>query len=375
MARILLHAVDPRAGTGYAEQCGLWVPRFASLGHEVAISAFAGAPMAMSEWNGFAVYPGGNHRYGADVLPQNARHFRPDLVITLCDLWALGSSPFPAMPHVPAACWMPVDCKPLGHRDRGVLNNVRVTPVAMSRHGEQMIREAGSRPLYVPHGIDTSIFKPPEDRAELRRELDIHDRFVIGICATNNDGWRKGWFEQMSAFARLYRRHDDALLIGHTDPEADAGINLRVLAAQLGIEKAVKWTCDYSTEIGPQSPEGMAAMAGAEDLRSGCAWGEGFGLPIAEAEACGTPVVATDASAMSEVCGGWLVPGEEAYIREHQASWVKPTIDAIARVYEKAYRRGAAYHAKASKAREHAMQFDADTVLKQHWMPALEALL
>lgn len=375
MTRILVHAVHPRAGTGYAEQCGLWVPRFASLGHEVAISAFAGAPMAMSEWNGFTVYPGGNHRYGADVLPRNARHFRPDLVITLCDLWALGSTPFPAMPHVRAACWMPVDCAPLGCRDRKVLGNVRVTPVAMSRHGERMIRAAGFRPLMVPHGIDTTVFRPPADRGELRRDMGIYDRFVVGICATNNDDRRKGWFEQMSAFARLHRKHDDALLIGHTDPDMEAGINLRVLAAQLGIEKAVKWTADYATEVGPARAEAMAAFAGAEDLRSACAWGEGFGLPIAEAEACGTPAVATDASAMAEVCGGWLVPGEEKYIREHQASWVAPSIDGIARVYEKAYQRGAAYLAKKASAREHAMQFDADTVLKQHWMPALEVLL
>jgi len=375
MARLLFHSVDPRAGTGYGMQTRTQVPRLASLGHEVAISAFAGAPAAVSEWEGFTVYPGGGHRYGADVLPLHARHFRPDLVITLCDLWALGSGPFPAMPGVRAACWMPVDCEPLGRRDRGVLGQARVTPLAMSRHGEKMLFGAGFRSLYVPHGVDASVFRPPEDRAELRREMGIHDRFVIGICATNNDEWRKGWFEQLTAFARLHRRHDDALLIAHTQPEAEAGIDLMVLAAQLGIEKAVRWTDPYLSEAGFVTPGQMAATAGAEDLRSGCAWGEGFGLPLAEAQLCGTPAVATDASAMRDVCGGWLVPGEEAYIPKQQAKWVKPSIDAIARVYEKAYQQGAAYQAKKTAAREYAMQYDADRVLTEHWKPALEALL
>jgi hypothetical protein len=34
----------------------------------------------------------------------------------------------------------------------------------MSRFGEQMLKDEGLDPLYVPHGIDTNIYRPSEDK-------------------------------------------------------------------------------------------------------------------------------------------------------------------------------------------------------------------
>ena len=39
----------------------------------------------------------------------------------------------------------------------------------MSRFGEERFRSAGFDPLYVPHGIDTELWKPPEDKNEVRK--------------------------------------------------------------------------------------------------------------------------------------------------------------------------------------------------------------
>lgn len=371
--RILWHSVAPWAATGYGQQTALWVPRIASLGHEVAISAFSGLHGASQDWNGHTVYPGGSHLYGADSLPRHARHFRPDLVIALCDAWALGPA---AMAGLPVASWLPADCAPLGRADHIAITRGRAKTIAMTRHGMKMLEDAGHSPLLVPHGIDTTVFAPPEESPEaLREQLGLGGRFVLGIVATNSDERRKGWFEQLSAFARLHSRHGDAVLIAHTYPHADrGGLDLRGLAADLGIAKAVRWTDDYAAGNGQVAAAQMARTYAAMHLLSGCSLGEGFGLPLAEAQACGTPAVATNASAMAEVCGGWLVDGQPTWHPGHKARWVVPSIAAIERVYEKAYQRGAAYHAKAAAAREHALQYDAETVLTQAWKPALERL-
>lgn len=370
--KILWHSVAPWCGTAYGQQTALWVPRIASLGHEVAVSAFSGLHGAALDWQGHTVYPGGSHLYGADSLPRHARHFRPDLVIALCDAWALGPV---AMAGLPIACWVPIDCTPLGRADRIALSRGKAQTIAVSRHGEKMLTDAGHGPLLVPHGIDTAVFAPPAESPEaLREELGLGGRFVAGIVAANSDERRKGWFEQLSAFARLHGRHGDAVLIAHTSPSQKGGLDLRGLATDLGIAGAVIWTDDYAAGNGDVTPAQMARTYAAMHLLSSCSLGEGFGIPIAEAQAVGTPAVATNASAMAEVCGGWLVDGQPTWHPGHKARWVVPSIAAIDRVYEKAYQRGAAWSTKAAAAREHALAYDAETVLTQSWKPALERL-
>lgn len=376
--RLLVHSpgVNP---TGYGQQTALWVPLLASLGHEVAISAYHGVRTGMGEWNGHTVYPSGADIHGADVLPHHARHFGADLVIALMDAWALDLPPDHGLP---LAWWMPVDCDGGGglqERGLGLPDHVRLTacggvPVAMSRHGEAMLRRAGHDPLYVPHGVDTTVWKPPEDREAIRRALGVDDAFVIGINAANVDKTRKGWPEQLAAFAKLHRRHPDTVLVAHTLKKVPGGLNLPEIARDLGIDGAVRWSDQYLLSAGLITPEMLAATTGAWDLYSGCSYAEGFGLPVLEAQACGVPAVVTDGSAMAEVGAGWKVPGEPSWAQNHAAWWRKPSIDGICRAYEKAYERGASYQAKKAKAREHALGYDAQRVLTEFWKPALEEL-
>lgn len=376
--KILWHSpgVNP---TGYGQQTALFVPLLASLGHEVAISAFHATHGAATEWNGHKVYPGGHDSYGADVLRQHARHFGADLVITLMDVWALEPE---AVRGLPVAHWMPVDCdgggglqeRGLSLRDHLYLKAGGGVPVAMSQFGQEQIRRAGHDPLYVPHGVDTSVWKPAAGREELREAMGTGDCFVVGINAANIDKTRKAWPEQLAAFAKLHRKHPDTRLFAHTFRKTSAGLNLAGIARDLGVLSAVMWPDEYMLKAGLITPELLAATVATFDLYSGCSCAEGFGLPVIEAEACGVPTVVTDGSAMAEIGSGWKVPGEPYWSELHAAWWRRPSIGAIAGVYEQAYQRGPGYHERAKRAREHALGYDCQRVLKDHWQPVLAEL-
>jgi hypothetical protein len=79
---------------------------------------------------------------------------------------------------------------------------------------------------------------------------------------------------------------------------------------------------------------------------------------------------------MSEVAGPsqWKVKGEPMWASGHETWWCKPNIDAIARVYEKAYERGPAYQSKQKAARPHAMNYAVDRVQDEYWVPVLKEL-
>jgi hypothetical protein len=76
---------------------------------------------------------------------------------------------------------------------------------------------------------------------------------------------------------------------------------------------------------------------------------------------------------MSEVCGaGWKV-GYERFWTD-QASWqARPHVEEIVESLEACYALAEAdRRALAARAREHALAYDADRVLAEHWLPALE---
>jgi len=374
--RILWWSNAPWQPTGYGLQTALFTPMIRDADHEVALQAFSGLQGAPSSFEGMIVYPGGQEPKSLDVMEWRWRRWNADLVITLADTWCL----IPAVMRelrgkVRLACWTPVDCKPLNARDREALEASGARPIAISRHGERMMAQAGLDPLYVPHGVDTAVFRPLPERDWFRRELGWGDRFVVGINAANRDHQRKGFPEQFRAFAALRKSCPDALLSVHAlgDNSSYEGLNLYRLAEACGIPgHAIQFVDPDQYLTGVIDSESMASWYGALDVLSCCSWGEGFGIPVIEAQACGTPVVVTNASAMSELTGpGWKVDGEPFWHTFFEAWWVKPSIPDITHAFKQAV-NGAA--ARRNAAREFAAGYDARKVFADYWIPALACL-
>jgi glycosyltransferase involved in cell wall biosynthesis len=346
----------------------------------VAVAAFWGLHGSPLRWGETMVYPGSTEdMWAQDVVPGHYRHHQADLLITLMDAWVLNPDLL-AGQGMNIAHWMPVDCNPLSVMDVKVLNEGTGRPVAMSRHGQRMLADAGYSPLFVPHGVDSAVFVPlsQEARESQRAALGFDGRFVIGINAANQDPFRKSFGEQFEAFAVFAARHPEALLLVHSRAQTRQGTDLVQLIEVLGIpEGQIRLGDQYLVAAGLAGQGDLASWYGCLDLLSNCSYGEGFGLPVLEAQSCGTPVVVTDCTAMTELCGsGWLVEGSQWFNRAHGAWWARPSVPAITEAYEEAFAlwQAGGLGPYREKARAFALQYDADRVLEEYWRPVLEEL-
>ena len=386
--KIIWLSVAPWAPTGYGQQTSIFTPRIRDAGHDVAISAQNGLQFAEMDWDGIRVYPADYTRLNKRMLKHHVRDFAGDdpvQVISLFDIWPwIDASPsyggcVADFDGLEIAAWLPIDCEPVAPKTLAALDAFRVRPIAMSRFGERVLVDAGYDPLYVPHGIETDVYRPYE-QAEARAAVGIPaDKFVIGMVA-NNSGVappRKAFPQVLQAFSIFRERHDDAFLYLHTEVtgEADAGLNLLALSSVFGIPAdAIDCVSQPRYLAGKVKSAEMARVYSAFDVLANPSYGEGFGLPIVEAQACGTPVIVTAFTSMPELCGaGWLVGGEPMYQPSFGAMWMPPSPEEILAAFEAAYEaRGD--QARRDAAREFAVQYDADRVMVDHWAPALEQL-
>ncbi len=376
MSRILWLGNPPAVPTGYGEQAALFLPRFQQLGHEVAVAANYGT--AWSEIrDGILYFPTDNHWGNLTVGTYAAAH-KADTVIALCDAWVLNPD---AWPEQRLALWAPIDHWPIPPAVLAVLAHERVQPIAMSRFGEEWMRKFNLAPLYVPHGVDTNVFRPnPQMREQIRAGLGVPEgAFLVGMVAANKSHAaipRKSFPQAFDAFARMSEGRDDCWLYVHTDMEPKSGgINLHTLAKAVGVrEDRLCYPPEAAWHLGRMNREFMAAIYNAFDVFLNPAMGEGFGVPIIEAAACGVPVIVSDHSAMTELVGpGWLVEGDRWWDAAQASFFHMPFIESIQARLEEAYGCRGDETLRAA-AVEFAQRYDADRVTLDYWEPALERL-
>jgi glycosyltransferase involved in cell wall biosynthesis len=390
MTRILMHCNAPNVKTGYGVQCAYLVERLAADSHDVAVSATYGQQASMAKWKGIDIYPTGYEVNGNDILHNHALHFfrgdaRGGWIIPLLDVWALIN---PLLAEFNVAAWAPVDHYPIPRDVLRFFHRTGAVPIAMSRFGEALFAEAGLDPVYIPLAVDTKVYKPTQtiklgDQEVTGREFIgvPEDAFVVGMVAMNK-GWsrdRKGFNEALRAFAAFWQNHQDAVLYMHCDaPGGAEGIDLEELALHAGIpEHAIVWVDQYAYRFGHQ-PEHMAAVYSAMDVLLAPSHGEGFGVPLIEAQACGTPVIASNFSAQRELASpeygaaGWVVQGQPEWDPAQHASYIVPFIGDIVDKLEQAY--AADRVALAERAVAFASQYDADNIYVNYWKPFLATL-
>lgn len=378
MMRIGVLGPAPFVGSGYGVQVANLLRILRAQGHEAACFALAGLEHGAIEWEGHVVYPKLFHEMGQD-LACHARHFRADVVIAVMDAWLLELDAWEGVQLIP---WFPVDHAPLSPHIAARLARLRHAAV-YSRFGQRECERAGYVADYIPCMVDCEMFHPI-DRSEARAALGWpQDRYIVGMVVANAGApSRKAFYQQLRAFKLFQGQHPDALLYLHTFANAGgeiAGEHLIEMCKHLGlvVDQDVMFVDQYHYLLG-LPPAHLALCYNAMDVLMGVSTGEGFNVPLIEAQACGTPVITGDWTSMSELCfAGWLVPRATAEVygtlMTDDDAWgqlagckVVPRTSAIVESLETAYQERSDPFLRG-RARTYAMDFDVRRVANDYW--------
>ena len=156
----------------------------------------------------------------------------------------------------------------------------------------------------IPNGVNTALFNPDAMPLPLATSKTFRFLFVGGTI------WRKGIDLLLAAYARAFRRQDDVVLV-----IKDMGQNSFYL--NQGAGNAIR-----QLQSDPEAPEVLYLTDTLNEqqmpgLFTACSClahpyrGEGFGLPVLEAMACGVPVMVTAGGATDDFCSAdaaYLIP-------------------------------------------------------------------
>ena len=383
---IALASNTPGMPTGYGNQGKLLAERMIKAGLEFASFSNYGLEGARSTLKiaGKDVphYPRGLTNYSQDVIPvwhQDFASQHPDLktvLMTLYDVWVYNDMQFEGE----IVSWVPLDHITPPPMVAKFLQKENVTPITMSPHGQEQLESIGIPSTYIPHGIDTKIYCPTPDidGVATREFMGVpEDTFLVGIVAANKANGsihRKAFAENLLAFATFHKKYPNSQLYIHSEPSKSyGGFDLAGILRAVGLDKSAVLLPDrFALRTG--YPEAhMAAFYSAFDVLLSTSYGEGFGIPTVEAQACGTRVITSNFAASKDLASedSWKIDGQPFW-DEAQGAWFSiPSVNRIQAALEEAYN---AERGTSQIAVDFAKQFDFDHLWTWRWMPFLKGL-
>jgi glycosyltransferase involved in cell wall biosynthesis len=373
---------SPWTATGYGVQTALFGERLVKAGYPLAVISNYGHQGNAINWKGIQIYGNSYHPYCQDIMHSHSHDFKADAMISLVDIQVIEPQGLQGTKWIP---WFPVDhiTIPPVIFDRLKYSDARIT---MSKSANAEMDKTGMSYEYVPCAVDTQVYKPL-DQLTSREAMQLPlDKFIVGMVAMNKGNpSRKAFHQTIAAFAALQAKHKDCVLYLHTldglrGPEM---VNLLVFCKALSLKVGYAFTesaktadvifaDQYGYTLG-YDPNMMAQLYSSMDVFSLVTMGEGFGIPIIEAQACGCPVIVSDWTASAELrFSGWKVDKKEAEpIFTPMEAWqFLPHPGAIAERMEAAYqmRGNQDYRHRAVGG---AQAYDIDKVFNNYMLPAL----
>src|SRR5262245_8446639 len=239
------------------------------------------------------------------IAPRLLRRLRVDVAHFTNGMMPLASP----VPSVVTIHDMSLTMFPKYHPARRVLLNRPLVDVAARRADaiitvsesakRDIVRLYGSQAerIHVVHEAAAPSFQPVRDRAVLdrvRRRYQLADRFILYVGTIEP---RKNLPKLIEGFANRQKIGQLAHQLVCAGPYGWLSRDIEDLIDRLQIEDAVRFT-------GYVPFEDLAALYSLAEMFVFPSLYEGFGLPVIEAMACGTPVVTGHVAALAEVGGG-----------------------------------------------------------------------
>ena len=309
--RILWASNSPHSPSGYGVQTDIVTRRLLREGHQIAIASNFGLDEGILPWHTehgvITVYPKSMDKFSLEILPLHAQQHNADVILSHYDSWVY-------RPELMAGRWVPWYPMDTEEYPKPIAEKVSqaLMPITQTRDSVEKAAKVGIEAEYIPAAFDGRYYRPRmrdewRERMDPNGELGLKDRYVVGIVAANRGDpgapSRKSFPQLFEAFRLFLDKDPDALLYVHS--QMFGHINLQMLAEQYGVQNNLLQAHSYYLHTGLYGPDDMATMYSGLDVLLNVSMGEGFGVPVLEAQACGTRVIVGDWTAMAEVgrCG------------------------------------------------------------------------
>ncbi len=351
MVRILWGSEQPTRPTGYGIVTRNLIRRLVAKGHEVYVMGWDYNGEDFKHEEGWTMVHAGISGYGSEklagpnsptVLEATIKRLDVDIVVSLIDPWYIGGSVMSTNKMgVPYLAYLPIDGFPISPQWKDILKMVH-TPMWMSKFGEKTFMEFvnkyssggtvsaenrdGMLDRYLTektpilyHGVELDIFKPveEEEKLDLKKKMGITWDFTfLSVARNTNRKQIPRLFEAFSLFLERQGNPNVGMVLHCGDPSDTFGMggwNLPAFVAQFDLKDKIAFSDTSSNPLSGLTTVEMARLYQSADVHVMATAGEGFGIPSAEAMACGIPIILPDNSTGPELVGvgpqkrGWLV--------------------------------------------------------------------
>lgn len=272
--------------------------------------------------------------YGEKTFNRVVGEFKPDIVFVMGDEWMVRhvtESPYRNTFHL--VMYSPIDGGPILPEWVDTFKKAD-TFVAYGNFGKTVIesRDSTIKVSTIPHGVDVDVFRKIEEPRGIPIVAD--DAFLIGMVGRNQPRKQlprlikmlslfvSPWIKCLNCDAtmvaheeykecmnchseniKFYPKKTNAFAYLHCSVNDRPGWNIKELVNRYGLSKNVIYP--KNNEVGMGVPDSVLAdFYNSFDVFTLPTQGEGFGLPILESMACGTPVVVTGYSGHTDFCNG-----------------------------------------------------------------------